>query len=67
VSNKQRQLPFGDGGEQGDQIGPIFAHRAIVFSGQAFKNNKSSSNSWAIFSRETSCVLVLSKNGLGYT
>jgi hypothetical protein len=39
-----------DSQNQGDQIGRIFAYRAIVFFRQSLKNYKSSENSWATFS-----------------
>jgi hypothetical protein len=56
---------------QGDQIGRFFADwaifsLAIFFFGDLFENCKSSPNSWAIFFHGTSCVLLLTKNGLGY-
>jgi hypothetical protein len=34
---------------QGDQIGRIFAHWAIVFFGQIFENCRSSANSLAMY------------------
>jgi hypothetical protein len=52
-------------GDQGDQIGRIFAYWTIVFFDQFIENYTSSANSWAAFFHSTSYVLILSKNWLG--
>jgi hypothetical protein len=41
---------------QGDQIGRIFAHWAIVFFGQLNENYRSSANSWATFFPYQLCI-----------
>jgi hypothetical protein len=51
---------------QGDQIGRIFAQWAIVYFGQWFEIYIISANFWATFLCDTSYVLILTKNGLGY-
>jgi hypothetical protein len=50
---------------QGDQIGQIFAQWGIVYFGQWFENYRRSAHFWATFFHGTSCVLILTKNGLG--
>jgi hypothetical protein len=52
---------------QGDQIGRIFAQRAIVYLGNFLKITYiSSPNLYAIFPISIKHVLILTKNGLGY-
>jgi hypothetical protein len=41
---------------QGDQIGRIFAHWALVVFGQLFENYRSSPYFWAIFPRKKLCI-----------
>jgi hypothetical protein len=50
-----------DGGNQGDQIGRIFAHWAIVFFGHILENSRSGTNSLASFCHETKYVLIFDK------
>jgi hypothetical protein len=53
-------------GQQGDQIGRIFAYWATDFFGQILENYISTANSWAIFSTGQ-FMYYFDKNGLGYT
>jgi hypothetical protein len=48
--------------DQGDQIGRIFAHWAIVFFGK-FKNYKVGQIFWATFYHSKCFVLILTKMG----
>jgi hypothetical protein len=52
---------------QSDQIGRIFAQCAIVCFGQFFKNYTSSPKLWATLFQRIDYVLILTKNGLGYS
>jgi hypothetical protein len=51
---------------QGDQIGRIFAHLAIVTLGSFFENCSSSTNFWPIFPREKVMYEIWQTNGLGF-
>jgi hypothetical protein len=52
---------------QGDQIGLILAHWAIVINVQFIENYRSSAKPWAAFFQSTSYVLILTKKWLCYT
>jgi hypothetical protein len=51
---------------QGDQIGRIFAHGAIVKFKQLYVKYRRSSNFGRTFFHRKSVVFILTKNGLGY-
>jgi hypothetical protein len=46
-------------------IGRIFAYWEVIFDGQIFENDRSSSNFWGTFFHGNSCGLILAKNWLG--
>jgi hypothetical protein len=47
---------------QGDQIGRIFAHWVIFYSGCYFENNRSSPHLWTIFYMvQELCIIILTK------
>jgi hypothetical protein len=50
---------------QGDQIGKILAHWAVVYSGKLFTNYKRSINDGAIYPMHQ-LNIQFDKNGLGY-
>jgi hypothetical protein len=56
-------------GHQGDQIGPIFAHWAIVIFVHFFENDRRSTNFWATFIPPNKLCThsFLTKYGLGDT
>jgi hypothetical protein len=52
--------------DQGDQIGRILAYWATVSSGKFCENYGNSTNNWATIFHGKKCVLIFTRNGLGY-
>jgi hypothetical protein len=52
-----------EAGRQGDQIGRIFAHWAIVYFGQFFENDRRSLNFLATFFHDENFVFSLTEIG----
>jgi hypothetical protein len=48
--------------QQGDQIGQIFAHWAVVYFGQCFENYRSSGKFWTTLFHGASYASILTKN-----